>query len=191
MPDIPLRIDLPAWAEDLAPAGMVLPEPEARMRLAVDLARANVDHGGGPFGAAVVERATGRLLAAGVNRVLATNASIAHAEVMALSLAQQRLGSFDLGSEPAREFELLTSAEPCVQCYGALFWSGVRSLVCGARSGDAEAAGFDEGPKPADWAELLAARGIAVTTDVLRDEAAAVIRDYAAAGGAIYNPGHG
>ena len=191
MPDIPLRIDLPAWAEALAPEGRVLPDPEARMRLAVDLSRANVDHGGGPFGAAVVERATGRLLAAGVNRVLATNASIAHAEVMALSLAQQRLGSFDLGGGVGRDFELVTSAEPCVQCYGALFWSGVRSLVCGARSSDAEAAGFDEGPKPADWADRLAARGIAVTPDVLRDEAAQVIRDYAAAGGPIYNPSRG
>jgi tRNA(Arg) A34 adenosine deaminase TadA len=75
-----------------------------------------------------------------------------------------------------------------VQCFGALFWAGVRGLVCGARSEDAEAAGFDEGPKPVNWAELLSARGIAVTSDVLRLEAAQVIRDYAASGGPIYNP---
>jgi len=191
MPDCAVHIDLPDWVTAMAPQGAVLPDAGARMRLAIALADANVAHGGGPFGAAVVERTTGRLVAAGVNRVLAANASVAHAEVMALSLAQQRLGSFDLGARPDWDFELVTSAEPCVQCFGALFWSGVRSLVCGARSADAEAAGFDEGPKPADWAELLTARGIAVTADVLRGEAAAVIRAYAAGGGIIYSPGQG
>ncbi|MFB6359406.1 MAG: nucleoside deaminase, partial [Thiohalorhabdaceae bacterium] len=83
-----------------------------------------------------------RLVAAGVNRVLAEGLSVAHAEVVALALAQQRLGSFDLGAEAGWDHELVTSAEPCVQCFGALFWAGIRSLVCGARSADAEAAGF-------------------------------------------------
>lgn len=188
MPQSALHIELPDWVTAMAPQGACFPDAEARMRLAIALADANVAHGGGPFGAAVVERASGRLLAPGVNRVLAANASIAHAEVMALSLAQQRLASFDLGWESGWDYELVTSAEPCVQCFGALFWAGVRGLVCGARSEDAEAAGFDEGPKPVNWVELLTARGIQVTPDVLRPEAAQVIRDYAAGGGPIYNP---
>lgn len=187
MPEQSLRIQLPDWAAAMAPTDACYPDREGRMRLAIALAEANVDHGGGPFGAAVVERASGRLVAAGVNRVLAEGLSVAHAEVVAMSLAQQRLGSYDLAA--AGDFELVTSAEPCVQCFGALFWSGVSAVVCGARSADAEAAGFDEGPKPANWAELLTARDIAVTTDVLRPEAARVIRDYAAGGGPIYNPG--
>lgn len=178
---------LPSWVAAMAPEGAYFPDAEARMRLAIALADANVAHGGGPFGAAVFERASGRLVAPGVNRVLAANASIAHAEIMALSVAQQRLERFDLG-EAGGDYELVTSAEPCVQCFGALFWAGVRGLVCGARSADAEAAGFDEGPKPVNWVELLSARGIAVTSDVLRAEAAQVIRDYAAGGGPIYNP---
>ena len=187
MPDSAVHIDLPGWAEELAAPGAVFPDAEARMRLAILLAHTNTAHGGGPFGAAVLERASGRLIAVGVNRVLAANASIAHAEVVALTRAQQRLGTFDLG-EGGRECELVTSAEPCVQCFGALFWAGIRGLVCGARSADAEAAGFDEGPKPAAWADLLSARGIEVTRDVLRAEAAQVIADYAASGRPIYNP---
>jgi tRNA(Arg) A34 adenosine deaminase TadA len=186
MPESAVRIELPDWVAAMARPGARFPDSEARMRLAIALADANVAHGGGPFGAVVVERNEGRLIAAGVNRVLAANASIAHAEVVALSLAQQRLGAYDLGE--GGDYELVTSAEPCVQCFGALFWAGVRGLVCGARSEDAEAAGFDEGPKPLNWVELLTARSIQVTTDVLRAEVVQVIRDYAAAGGPIYNP---
>lgn len=181
-------LELPDWVADLAPAGGRFPDIESRMGVAIALAEANASEGGGPFGAVVAERGSGRLLAAAVNRVMAANASIAHAEVLALTLAQQRLGCFDLGADPDREIELVTSAEPCVQCYGALFWAGIRSLVSGARSGDAEEAGFDEGPKPPDWRDRLEAAGIRVTVDVLRKEAARVIRDYAASGGIIYNP---
>lgn len=181
-------LELPDWVTDRAPPGDRLPDPESRMRLAIALAEANVGDGGGPFGAVVAERRSGELLAGAVNRVMAANASIAHAEILALTLAQQRIGRFDLGADPDREIELVTSGEPCVQCFGALFWSGIRSLVCGARSGDAEAAGFDEGPKPADWHNLLEAAGVRVTVDFLREEAARVIRAYAQAGGPIYNP---
>ncbi len=183
-----LNLDLPDWVAEMAPEGAGFPDAKARMRLAIALAEANAARGGGPFGAAVLERGSGRLVAPGVNRVLATNASIAHGEVVALTLAQRNLGTYDLA---VRDLELVTSAEPCVQCFGAVLWSGVRSLVCGARTEDAEAAGFDEGPKPGDWPDLLAARGVTVTRDMLRSEAAEVIRGYAAAGGAIYSPGLG
>ncbi|MFA9459485.1 nucleoside deaminase [Thiohalorhabdus sp. Cl-TMA] len=187
MVDDRLQLDIPGWLEAMAPRDACMPDAEARMRLAVALADANVAHGGGPFGAVVVERTSGRLVASGVNLVEPANLSIAHAEVVALSLAQQRLGSYDLGGRPEWDYELVTSAEPCIQCFGAAIWAGVRSVVCGARSADAEAVGFDEGPKPADWVAHLEARGIAVHRDVLRNEAAQVIRDYVARGGAVYN----
>ncbi|MFP4614926.1 MAG: nucleoside deaminase [Thiohalorhabdus sp.] len=191
MSDPVIHLQLPHWVAHMAPEGACFPDAEARMRLAIALADASVAHGGGPFGAAVVERASGRLVAPGVNLVEPANLSVAHAEVVALSLAQQRLGSYDLGAGAGWDFELVTSAEPCIQCFGALIWAGVRSLVCGARSADAEAAGFDEGPKPADWGAQLEARGIAVRRDVFRTEAARVIRDYAESGGAIYNARRG
>jgi hypothetical protein len=59
----------------------------------------------------------------------------------------------------------------------------VRRLVCGARASDAQAIGFDEGPKPARWARALERRGIAVVRDVQRAEARAALREYA---GVIY-----
>lgn len=157
------------------------------MELAIALAAENAARGsGGPFGAAVFERRSGRLVAVGVNRVVASGLSSAHAEMLALSLAQRARGSFDLASGAA--LELVTSSEPCAMCFGAIPWSGVASLVCGARAADAAAIGFDEGPKPRDWAAALERRGIAVVRDVRRAGAIAVLRAYQAAGRPIYNP---
>jgi tRNA(Arg) A34 adenosine deaminase TadA len=133
----------------------------------------------------VFEQGTGRLVAPGVNQVMALGTSLAHAEIVALVTAQRVRERYDLGGM----CDLVTSAEPCAQCYGALIWSGVRRVVIGARREDAEAIGFDEGPRPPDWIGELARRGIAVVRDVAREEARAVLDGYARAGGALYNPG--
>lgn len=158
-----------------------------RMRLALSLAALNVAHGwGGPFGAAVFERRSGRLVAAGVNLVVHGHCCCLHAEIVALMLAQQRLGTHDLAA--AGDYELQATTAPCAMCLGAVVWSGVSRLVCAARGADAEALGFDEGPKPDDWTGALRRRGIAVRVDFLRRPAVALLRDYAAHGGAIYGP---
>ena len=106
---------------------------------------------------------------------------------MALAIAQQASGSFDLGGPGRPHYELVTSTDPCAMCLGATPWSGVRSLVTGARGEDAEEIGFDEGLKPSGWEQALIESGISVTRDVLREEAAAVLQEYAALGGEIYN----
>lgn len=190
---IPLALPslrLPGWVRGFLrhrPARVAGREP--RMRLAIALARENVARAsGGPFGAAVFERASGRLVAVGVNRVEPTGQSHAHAELLALALAQRAVGGWDLAAPGLPAHELVTSSEPCAMCFGAIPWSGVAALVCGARAADAEAVGFDEGPKPARWVAALERRGITVARDVLRDEARAVLAAYAAAGQTIYGP---
>jgi tRNA(Arg) A34 adenosine deaminase TadA len=127
-----------------------------------------------------------RLLGCGVNLVTVHNLSCAHAEIVAISLAQQARGNWNLGSGGA--VELATSCEPCAMCFGAVPWSGVKRLVCGARKEDAEAAGFDEGDKPQEWRKSLAGRGIEVICGVFRDEAAEVFDHYPKNAGTIYNP---
>ena len=72
-------------------------------------------------------------------------------------------------------------------CLGAMPWAGVTRLVCGARDEDARSIGFDEGDKPAGWADRLTERGIEVVLDVRRDEVVGVLQAYAQAGGPIYN----
>jgi len=158
------------------------------MRLAIDLARLNVENGtGGPFGAAILASHSGELLSAGINLVVPAKCSVAHAEMVAIMLAQQRLDTHDLGGPDLPAYELVTSTEPCAMCMGAIPWSGVRRVVCGAREEDACAIGMDEGAKPADWVGAFDRRGIEVVRDVLRDEATAVLRLYSRKGGTIYN----
>jgi tRNA(Arg) A34 adenosine deaminase TadA len=185
--DAALHIDLPEFLARANATPCVLPDVAARMRFVLALVRDNIAAGGGPFAAAVFERDSGRLLAAGSNRVVASHCSAAHAEVLALSLAQARVGNHDLGASGLPACELVTSAEPCAMCLGAVLWSGVRGLVCGAQAADVRALGFDEGPRAADWIGELQARGIAVTTGLLRASACALLCDYANGGGPIYN----
>lgn len=178
----PLVLQIPAWIDEVVESfAQPLVSDEARMALTVRLSQENVARGGGPFGGTVF--AEDRLLAAGVNLVLGTGFSIAHAEIVALMRAQAALGATSLSPPP---LTLFASTEPCCQCFGALVWAGVRRLVCGANTADAEAVGFDEGPKPAAWVRVLEQRGIAVTEGVLRGDAQAVLAEYVARGGQIY-----
>ena len=188
-PQIILR--LPDWVDAF------LPEPdhiystvEERMRLVIELSRLNIEHAtGGPFGAGIFELETNRLIAPGVNLVVQVNNSIAHAEMMAIMIAQHIIGYYDLGSEGMPSYELVTSTEPCAMCLGALSWSGVQRLVCGAREEDAKSIGFDEGPKLLNWVQSLKSRGIAVIQDICRREAVAILTQYYESGGIIYNAG--
>ena len=157
------------------------------MRFVIELSAINVAKGtGSPFGAAVFESRSGQLVAAGVNRVESTRCSHAHAEMAALANAQLVVGGFDLGAAGLPVHELVTSCEPCAMCYGAIPWSGVRRVLCGARASDAEAIGFDEGAKPRNWVAELIKRGIAVIRDLCRDDAAKVLQQYKKQGGIIY-----
>jgi tRNA(Arg) A34 adenosine deaminase TadA len=185
-----LTIRLPAWVErHLKNAPDTFPDMEKKMHFVIDLSYQNVEHNtGGPFAAAVFDE-KGRLVAPGVNTVMTSNCSVLHAEIMAIALAQKTLGRYDISDNGNLRYDLFATTEPCAMCFGAVPWSGVRRLVCGARSEDAQKIGFDEGPRLYDWVEALNDRGIDVVRDVLREEAAAVLKAYSAAGGLIYNPG--
>ena len=160
------------------------------MQLAIALSKNSVlQKTGGPFGAVVVNEQTAELVSVGINLVTTAGLSIAHAEMVALSLAQLSVGQWNLSH--AGPLQLVTSCEPCAMCFGALPWSGIKSLVCGARKKDAEAAGFDEGDKPEQWVKSLQQRGIEVQRGVLRSEAASVLAYYRDNGGSIYNASHG
>jgi tRNA(Arg) A34 adenosine deaminase TadA len=183
-----LVISLPEWVPAfMAASPASLATLEERMRLAISLARENVNHGGGPFGAILVETEGGRVVAPGVNLVVPLSCSLAHAEIVAIAIAQQMAGSYDLGAPGLPALQLVTSTEPCAMCLGAIPWSGIRSLVCGAGGEDAERIGFDEGDKPERWPETLAGRGISVLRGICGEEAAGVLAHYARSGGPIYN----
>ena len=158
------------------------------MGLAIALARWNVlEESGGPFGAAVFERDSGRLVAVGVNLVVPLGNSALHAEMVAFMMAQARLGSYTLAEEGMPAHELATSCEPCAMCLGATLWSGVRRVICGATRDDAVRLQFDEGPVFDASYEYLQERGVDIVRGVQRAEAAEVLSLYRQRAGTIYN----
>ena len=182
-----LELHLPDWIAAREQPRAITTSAE-RMQFVIQLAAQNVvERTGGPFAAAVFERDSGALVAVGVNLVTSLSVSILHAEVVAIVLAQRRVGSFTLSAPGLPVHELVTSCEPCAMCLGAVLWSGARRLVCGAAREDAESIGFDEGPVTEGSYSYLEQRGIEVMRGVERVAARQVLRDYAAANGVIYN----
>ena len=186
-----LTLSLPPWVRDVD-----LPAPLAhltdRMEFVLDLAMGNVDRGtGGPFAAAVFEQDSGRLISVGVNRVVPENTSLAHAEVLAIGLAQSTLRTYDLGGPSRPRLQLVSSSQMCAMCLGAVVWSGVGEVAYSTTSGDVIATlGFDEVPTPPDYSHQLALRGISVVAGVMRDQGLEVLRCYVTSGGIVYNAHH-
>jgi tRNA(Arg) A34 adenosine deaminase TadA len=183
-------VSLPKWAvEEQAKLPVFLPSLEERMRAVIAFSRRNIEEKtGGPFAAGIFERDSGQRIVIGVNRVVPCNVSSAHAEIVALSLAQQHFQSWDLGADPLPGLQMVVNWRPCAMCYGATIWSGIRSLVI-AGSDDAceRITGFDEGPIHPDWRHELSRRGIELQEGILYDEAVDVFKAFRDGGHLVYN----
>lgn len=105
------------------------------MRLALAEAERAALSGDVPVGALVVDR-SGDLLAVGHNERELTGDPTAHAEVLAIRRAAERLGGWRL-----TECTLVVTLEPCTMCAGAIVQSRIDRVVYGARDEKAGAAG--------------------------------------------------
>ena len=107
------------------------------MRKAIELSIQNVNNHGGPFGAVIVK--DGQIIATGVNRVTSINDPTAHAEVMAIRAAAQKLKDFNLSG-----CTIYTSCEPCPMCLSAIYWARIDKIFYGNTKIDAKKIGFDD-----------------------------------------------
>jgi tRNA(Arg) A34 adenosine deaminase TadA len=181
-----IQIDYPDWLKKSAWLDQCINSDEEKMHLALSLAKANVENNtGGPFGAAIFEMNSGKLISVGVNLVTWSNLSVLHAEIVAFLMAQKRVGSYSLGD--TGEYELFSSSEPCAMCLGATLWSGVKRIVFGASGKAARAIGFDEGPVFDKSWQYLKNAGIIVEEGLLAKEAEEILKLYKDKGGVIYN----
>lgn len=181
-------VEYPDWVDKIIDWERTYSSDHDRMRLAISVASENVHRGtGGPFGAAIFESESGRLVSVGMNSVVRLNNCALHGEMVAFMMAQQKLGSYTLRNSTLPRHELHTSCEPCAMCLGATLWSGVQRVVCGAAREDASILDFEEGPVFPESYRYLEDRGIEIVRNVLREEARAVLELYRANSGKIYN----
>jgi len=92
---------------------------------------------GGPFGAVIVR--DGEIIAEGWNQVTSANDPTAHAEVVAIRRACEKLGSFSLDG-----CTIYTSCEPCPMCLGAIYWARIKEIRYANTRADAARIGFDD-----------------------------------------------
>ena len=185
-----LNLELPDWIDTfLAEYPAVISSMETQMSFVLDLTERNIrEKTGGPFGAAVFEQDSGKLVSVGVNVVVGQNCSAAHTEMMALMLAQKKIGHYDLGDARFPTHRLVTSGKMCCMCLGNVCWSGIKEVVSSAEPEDVERiTGFDEGPTPPDYNDQLKLRGINLVPELLREQGKEVLQLYVDLNGKVYN----
>ena len=142
------------------------PSDEAFLRRALELANDAEACGDVPIGAVLV---SGDLVLEGKNEKETDRDATAHAEILLIRRASERLGAWRLS-----DATLYVSKEPCVMCAGAMIAARIKRLVYGARDpkGGADGGAFDvlRSPKPNHRVEIEAG--------VLDHEAAAQLQRF-------------
>jgi guanine deaminase len=108
------------------------------MKRAIEISDEKMHSGeGGPFGAVIVK--DGKILAEGWNQVTSTNDPTAHAEVMAIRKACDKVGHFHLTG-----CEIYTTCEPCPMCLAAIYWAHLDKIYYANTRQDAARIQFDD-----------------------------------------------
>ena len=107
------------------------------MKMACDIAKENIERGGGPFGAVIVK--DGEVIAAAGNSVTLDNDPTAHAEVNAIRRACSLMHNFKLDG-----CVVYSSCELCTMCLSALYWAGVSRIYYGNTAADADRFNFGD-----------------------------------------------
>lgn len=143
-----------------------------------------IDDGFGPFLAAIYDE-NYNLISKARNSVVKSNSSLAHAEVNAIKLAEEKLNSYDLSKY---NLSIYVTSEPCIMCLGAIMWAGIKKIYYSAPSTSVEKiTGFYEGYKP-NWIVEFEKRGIKVFPDIEKNEGEKILQKYVKSGGIIYKP---
>lgn len=139
------------------------------MRIALEAAQAAADRGETPVGAVVVDPATGEVIAVGANQPIGSHDPTAHAEIVALRAAAEKLGNYRLTG-----LTLVVTLEPCAMCAGAISHARIGRVVFGAPDAKGGAvihgARFFEQPT-CHWRPE-------VTGGVLADESSAMLKGF-------------
>ena len=146
---------------------MSIDQQKKFMREAIRLSMENVQSdNGGPFGTVVVKN--GKIIATGVNEVTKSNDPTAHAEMIAIRNACEKLNSFQLDG-----CDIYCSCEPCPMCLGAIYWARPKSIYFANSKKDAAEINFDDNVIYQEIKLPIHERKLTIT-QLLRDEAQSV-----------------
>jgi tRNA(Arg) A34 adenosine deaminase TadA len=139
------------------------------MRIALEAAQAAADAGETPVGAVVFDPETGEVIAVGANQPISAHDPTAHAEIVAMRAAAQKLGNYRLTG-----LGLAVTLEPCAMCAGAISHARIGLLAYGAD--DPKGGAVDHGPR--FFAQPTCHWRPQVTGGVLAEESAAMLRGF-------------
>ena len=154
-----------------------------KMNKYMKLAKQNAEEGiskeeGGPFGAVIIDK-EGNVISNGNNQVIKNNDPTAHAEIVAIREACEKLHTYDLS-----DYILYTSCEPCPMCLSAIIWANIKEVYYGCTKEDAEEIGFRDDMiydyLKGNHSDLIQLKKMD------RDECLEVFKKYKETGGVIY-----
>ena len=138
----------------------------------------SINNEGGPFGAVIVDK-NGNIISEGNNKVICSSDPTAHAEIVAIRNACQKLRTYDLS-----DYILYTSCEPCPMCLSAIIWANIKQVYFGCSKEDAANIGFRDN----DIYSYLKGnkKDLINLSQIDRDECIKVFEEYQKNNGIIY-----
>ncbi len=107
------------------------------MARAIELSIKSASTIGGPFGSVIVK--DNKIISEGSNEVTSLNDPTAHAEIVAIRKACQKLRKFNLSG-----CEIYTTCEPCPMCLSAIYWARIDKIYYANTREDAKNIDFDD-----------------------------------------------
>ena len=133
------------------------------MLKAIELSVNSANNAGGPFGCVIVK--DNKIIAEGSNKVTSSNDPTAHAEIVAIRDACQKLNTYNLSGS-----DLYSSCEPCPMCLSAIYWSHIDNIFYASTRDDAKKINFDDSFIYSEFSKKIEDRKIPIK-QMLRDEA--------------------
>ena len=132
-------------------------------------AQAAADAGEAPIGAVLVDPATGAVVAEAHNQPIGLHDPTAHAEVLAMRAAAQKLGNYRLTG-----LTLYVTLEPCAMCAGAISHARIGRVVYGAA--DEKGGAVAHGPR--FFEQPTCHSRPAVTAGLMAEESSALLKGF-------------
>ena len=133
------------------------------MLRAIELSVTSAHNNGGPFGCVIIKN--NKIIAEGSNKVTLLNDPTAHAEIVAIRQACQKLNVFNL-----KGCDLYSSCEPCPMCLSAIYWSHLDNIYYANTREDAKKINVDDSLIYSEFSKKMKDRKIPIK-QLLRDDA--------------------